>query len=206
MAGCLALDGVASHRAAAHLHEIEGFGQRALDVTVAHGRSRDVVGVRVHQSTQTDRINSIVLAGIPCTGLAKTVIDLAGVISRQRLIQVVESLIRDRRLAWGDRYSVLAIHARQGRNGAGRLREILDARDAAAEIPRIAWSRMVAHLLEWHGLPTPVFEYRIHDRAGAFIGEVDLAYPGVGVVIELDSVRWHLNRRHSKATDVGPID
>ena len=53
---------------------------------------------------------------------------------------------------------------------------------------------MVEDLLVGAGLGRPRLEYRICDRSGAFLAQVDLAYPGHRVAIELDSVRYHLNR------------
>ena len=49
------------------------------------------------------------------------------------------------------------------------------------------------------GLPEPRYEYQVLDAAGAFIARVDLAYPERKVAIELDSVRWHLNRSSFEA-------
>ena len=53
---------------------------------------------------------------------------------------------------------------------------------------------MVEDLLVEAGLPRPRLEYRIRRSDGAFLAQVDLAYPVHRVAIELDSVRFHLNR------------
>ena len=45
------------------------------------------------------------------------------------------------------------------------------------------------------GLPRPQLEYKLRGPRDAVIAEVDLAWPDQRVVVELDSVRWHLNRR-----------
>ncbi len=60
-------------------------------------------------------------------------------------------------------------------------------------MPLSDWSRMVAELLGDARLPRPVFEYRIVDRSGSLVAQVDLAYPAERLAIELDSVRWHFN-------------
>ncbi len=44
------------------------------------------------------------------------------------------------------------------------------------------------------GFPPPALEYRILDRAGALIAQVDLCWPDLGVVVELDSWAWHHDR------------
>ena len=56
------------------------------------------------------------------------------------------------------------------------------------------WSRDVANLLVRHGVPLPVMEHSVVDHNGKLLGRVDLAYPKEKLGIELDSVRWHLNR------------
>ena len=53
---------------------------------------------------------------------------------------------------------------------------------------------MVEDLLVDAGLARPRLEYRICDSGGTLLAQVDLAYPARRVAIELDSVRYHLNR------------
>ena len=131
--------------------------------------------------------------GIPVTGLSRTVLDLASVISRERLERTIDALLRDRRLRLSDLWEVLLSHARRGRNGTAALRAALEARFGEGGVPLSDWSRMVAKLLEDARLPRPAFEYRITDGAGLLVAQVDLAYPALRLAIELDSVRWHFN-------------
>ncbi|MDG2114669.1 MAG: hypothetical protein P8N02_18925 [Actinomycetota bacterium] len=104
---------------------------------------------------------------------------------------MVDQVIRTRRLRWQDLYKVLAVHSRRGRNGCGYLRALLEDRFGEGPVPLSKWSRMVADLLVAHGLPEPRLEYRIVDRNGVLIAQVDLCYPAHRIVIELDSVRYH---------------
>ena len=53
----------------------------------------------------------------------------------------------------------------------------------------------MANLVADAGLPRPQLEYGVSDPSGAVIAEVDLAWVNERVVLELDSIRWHLNRR-----------
>jgi hypothetical protein len=194
LAACLASGGLASHRAAAYLHRLEGFGPGRRDITVGRRGWRTIEGVQVHQSTQMDRARPCEVGGVPCTGLARTVLDVAHVVSYRRLEDAVDALVREGRLEWADLYSVLAVHARRGRNGVGSLRRLLDARGGDEQVPLSSWSRMVADLLVANGLPEPRLEHRVLVGDGSLVAQVDLAYPLQQVAIELDSVRWHLNR------------
>ena len=194
MAACMMLRGIASHRSAAVLHEMEGFRPGGRDVSVAHGRYARIGGIRLHQSTQMDRAAPAILDGIPCTGLARTVLDVSHDVSYRRLEDTVDALIRDGRLEWKDLVSVLTRHARRGRNGAASLRRFLDARTGDESIPLSVWNRIAIDLLVAAGLPEPRLEYRVLRVDGSLVAQVDLGYPASKIAIELDSVRFHLNR------------
>ena len=133
-----------------------------IEVSVGHGRFREVDGIHLHQTTQ---------------------LHLAEATSIDAIKLTLDDLVH-----------VLARHSRKGRDGCGRLREVLDERVGETGVPRSDWSRHVARLLVDHGLPKPEFEYPVVDQGGRVIAEVDLAYPDERVAIELESVRWHLNR------------
>ncbi len=85
------------------------------------------------------------------------------------------------------------MHAEEG-DGCGKFREVLDGRLSTQAVPLSDWSRDVSRLLERQGVARPLMEHRVDDQDGSLIGVLDLAYPDKKVGIELDSVRWHLNR------------
>ena len=194
LAACIAHGGLASHRAAAALHNIDGFRLVRPEIVVAPGRGRAAAGVRLHRSTQMDLAGPVPRDGIPCTGLPRTMLDLAAVVSRRRLESALDCVLRRERLTYGDLYEVVVSHSRQGRNGLTRLRAVLDDRCGDGPVPLSDWSRWVSDLLVKSGLGRPALEHRVHDAAGGFLAQVDLAYPGRRLAIELDSVRWHHNR------------
>ncbi|WP_420446569.1 type IV toxin-antitoxin system AbiEi family antitoxin domain-containing protein [Candidatus Poriferisodalis sp.] len=194
LAACIAYDGLASHRSAAALHGIEGFRFGRPELVVGQNRARSAVGVIVHRSAQMDSTKPVTLHGIPCTGLSRTVLDLAGVVSRERLQRAIDAVLRDDRLRYHDLYEVLDAHARHGRNGTRRLRAVLDERVGERGVPLSDWSRWVSDLLCESGLPKPALEHRVHTVEGDFVAQVDLAYPARHLAIELDSIRWHHNR------------
>lgn len=194
LAPCLAHGALASHRSAAAVHDIDGYRLDRVELVVAEGSVRRIPGARLHHSRQMHLARPTVRKGIPVTGLARTVLDLAAVVHRARLDRTIDAVLRDRRLRLSDLWAVIATHAKPGRNGCAALRATLEARSGEGRVPLSDWSRMVADLLESVRLPRPVFEYRIVDRDGSLIAQVDLAYPADRLAIELDSVRWHFNR------------
>ena len=193
LAACMAYDALASHRSAAALLGIDGYRLDRVEVSVAAGRVRRIPGAQLHHSSQIDLAQSVVRDGIPCTGAARTVLDLAGVVSRKRLDGTIDAVLRGGLLRLSDLWAVLASHARPGRNGTAALRAALEARTGENGVPLSDWSRMVADLLEESGLPRPLFEHRVEDESGSLVAQVDLAYPAERVAIELDSVKWHFN-------------
>ena len=198
LAACLSCAGAASHRSAAALHGIDGFKLGRPEVTTVRSRGRFAdglgSGIIVHRSVQMDAADMERRLAIPCTGLARTLLDLAAVLSRSRTEQALDAVLRSGRLSCDDLADALDVHAGQGKTGVSCLRAIVDERIGAGEVPLSDWSRWVGDLLHVHGLPRPVFEYRVLDGAGVLVAQVDLAYPDRLVAIELDSIRWHHNR------------
>lgn len=192
---CLAHNALASHTSAAALHEIDGYSLDRIEVVVAANRSPAVKGAKLHKSAQMDLARPTERKAIPVTGVGRTVLDVAAVVSRRRLDDTIDAVLRTGKLRLWDLYAVLASHARRGRDGCGALRAALDARSGDDRVPLSRWSRMVGDLLVEAGLDPPCFEHSIRADCGEFIAEVDLAYPDRNLAIELDSVRWHHNLR-----------
>lgn len=193
LAACVAHDGLASHRCAAALHRIDGFKLDRVEIVLPVGKTREIKGVRLHESSQMNLTKPVTIDGVPTTCLPRTFVDLAAVVSRKRLDYAIDSVLRDRRLRLIDLERVLTAHSRRGRDGCGKLRSALEDRCGRDRVPLSAWSRMVEALLVEAGLQRPVLEHRVDDAQGRFVAQVDLAYPNHCVAIELDSKRWHMN-------------
>ena len=193
LAACLAYGGVASHRSAAALHGIDGYKLDQIEVLVPWKRRPTIKGARLHRTTQMHLAKPVDRDGIPCTWIGRTVLDVAAVVTRTRLDQAIDAVLRQGLLRLSDLYAVLVAHSRHGRTGCGPFRDALDERRGDDMIPLSAWSRMVSDLLADFGLNRPALEYRICDPSGELLAQVDLAYPSHRLAIELDSKRWHLN-------------
>lgn len=193
LAACVAHGGLASHRCAAALHKIDGFELDRVEIVMPVGKTREIKGVRLHESSQMDLTKPVTIDGVPTTCLPRTFVDLAAVVSRRQLDYAIDSVLRARRLRLVDLERVLAAHSRRGRDGCGKLRAALEDRCGNDRVPLSAWSRMVEALLVKAGLQRPVLEHRVDDAQGRFVAQVDLAYPDYGVAIELDSKRWHMD-------------
>ncbi len=176
---------VASFRTAACLWGIDGFGPGAPEISIPRGRRLRRAGVRVHESTDLDRCRTVVRDRIPTTGLGRTLLDIGRYVTSPRLRLAVEWSRRNRALTWNQLAATLVAHARRGRPGVRRLREVIAADAARDEVTDSDFELMVMALLAEHGLPEPVLHLRIFDGT-RFVAEVDLAYPELHLAVELD--------------------
>lgn len=188
-AATLSSGGLLSHRAAARLWGIEGFTRARVEVVVPEGRQRTSPGYLLHQSRQFDLAAPRTRGGVATTGIERTILDLAAVVTPRRLGLVLDSVLRQKRTRWEAVAATLARHSVRGRNGCGPLRELLDQRYGSAT-PDSDWNRAVALLLEDAGLLAPALEFEIRDQ-GRFVARVDLAYPDRLIAVECDSRRFH---------------
>jgi Protein of unknown function (DUF559)/Transcriptional regulator, AbiEi antitoxin len=82
-------EAVLSHRSAAALHGIRPNNRRKVDVTVPSPSARARPGIDVHRSTTLQAADITTIDGIPCTSLARTLLDLAEVVDRRSVERAV---------------------------------------------------------------------------------------------------------------------
>lgn len=178
---------VVSHRSAAVLWGVSGFGPGPLEITVPPGRSGRNSLARAHRST----VQAVRRDGIPVTRPSRTIVDLAGVVTGDLLEEGVDDVLC-RRLCRLDE-----LVAPAGRRGSAALREVLAAWNGDGLPEGVAEMRVVRALLA-AGLPLPARQYEIWVD-GVFIARVDLAYPPFRLAMELDGFRWHAGRRRFRS-------
>lgn len=193
LAACLATGGLASHRAGAVLWDLGIYREPTPEITVDRSVRSTPAGVLVHQTTQWDRRDAIELCGIPTTGIERTLLDCAAVVTLRRLERLCEAAIRQRKTTWSGLAETLSLHSRRGRNGCGPMRTLLEGR-LGTEVPLSDFSRLVANLLEDHDIERPAIEYRVESASGEFIMQADLAWPRRRKILELDGLAYHFGR------------
>lgn len=179
---------IASHLAAAALHGmLESRDRDAIDVTAVAGH-RPRPGIRAHRSRTLDGI-AVVRAGIPCTSVERTLVDIAGTGSA-RLFERAWS-----RTASGGRIRAGALEreldSAPTRSGTARVREALVADHAyLAQTTRSGFERRVLLALRDAGVPRPAANrwVQLDDGTGF---EVDLVWPAQRVAIEIDGEAVH---------------
>jgi very-short-patch-repair endonuclease len=182
---------VASHRTAAALHQVPSFGRGLPEISVRREERVTRSTVRVHTSTDLERARVVTVDGIDVTDLPRTLLDLARTVRPERLASAMEWSRRERNVTWTDLASTLAHHARCGRPGIVRFREVLTTRLDTTTVTDSDFELMVLALLREHGIDVVLHHVvRAGDR---FVAEVDLAIPALRIAIELDG-SVHLDR------------
>ena len=193
---------VASHRCAARLLGL-GFAAAPMELSIPRGRHHRPPGVLVHQSTDLDRATVQVVNGVPTTDPARTLLDLGRYIGPVPLRRAIEQARRLGLVDWSDLVRCLAAHARQGRHGIRRLRQVVGEGMVIEEVTDTDSELLGLTLIREHGLPDPVLHHRVRDDDGDLLAELDLAWPSRLAAIEIDGP-IHLDRevrRHDDARD-----
>jgi hypothetical protein len=125
---------------------------------------------------------------IPVTAPARTVIDLAAVITEPELDDALDIAIRRHGVVAAE--LVRALETTKSRRGIALLRRLVAIRVGRAGDDHGVFATRFARLLRDADLPTPELEYEIR-RGGVLVAKVDLCYPRERVAIELDDWDTH---------------
>jgi hypothetical protein len=190
---------VASHRTAAALHGMPGFGRTIVEVTAPDGPHP---AMRIGKTTRhfTNLLPSHhrkTLHDIPTTTVARTLFDLCAVVDPGRAERAVDNCLSRRWVTLPALWRVLDELAIQGRNGTRALREILMPRSNGYVAPASELERRFLELVQRFGFPTPEREVDLGDP-DQWIGRVEFVFRPQNVLVEIDSYIHHsslLDRR-----------
>jgi len=172
---------VLSHRSAGALWGLMPEAA-TMDVTVPGRRRPGPEGVSVHagrlRPQDVTRID-----GIPVTSLARTLLDLAEVLTLEEVVACIDRT--GNRLRPGLIPSMMSQH--RGRHGLKPLKEALLITRPHEVLTRSELERRALALIERAALPAPGVNVRIHGY------EVDLLWRAQRLIVELDGRRWHDN-------------
>jgi very-short-patch-repair endonuclease len=131
-------------------------------------------------------------AGIPVTTPARTLLDLAAVLTEQHLKTAFEEA-EVRRLTSPTSLDALAARYR-GRRGATVLKRILDNHhNIGRTVPTSILERRFLALLDAHNLPRPTINRRSDH------GELDATWPEQRLIVECDGFATHGTRKAFEA-------
>jgi predicted transcriptional regulator of viral defense system/very-short-patch-repair endonuclease len=189
-------DAVASHFSAWSLHRLSGVDPEQVCVLVHSRTTHAFPGVKVFRCHDRASWHVENVDGVPSTTLARTIVDLASIVRRNRLEYLIDDAAAASRLDLSDVRDVLDYVARKGKPGVRSLRSILDDRLGDAH-SMSALERKGMALLQAGGIQGFTTEYPIPWSPER---RFDVAFPRQHLSIEWDSRRWHL-QAHAFSAD-----
>lgn len=182
-----AADAALSHHAAAANWGFRPPTSVPVDVTVHRGDARCHPEIRIHPvAARLDPIDVRIRDGLRVTAPARTLLDLAGVLSERDLRWAVEEARVLRLVSPADLRSVIERHPR--RRGTARLRAAIGTTERGPMLTRSEAERRFADLITAARLPTPETNVRIRGH------EVDTLWRTQRLVVEVDGYAFHSGR------------
>jgi AraC-like DNA-binding protein len=183
---------VLSHRSAAAHWELLRTEQTRADVTTPRTR-RAIPGIHLHRSRSLDDKDTTTHEGIPITTIARTLLDLAATVRKDRLER---ALAQAERLQLYDHRAIEDVIARSnGHRGTGALAR------ATRRTPQLTRSELeiaFRKLARRAGLPEPLGNYTLdapdHPRL-----EADFYWPAHSLVVETDGWDTHKTKAAFKS-------
>lgn len=194
-------EAVASHRLAARLHSMRGFGREGIDVLVHERFHHTAPRGASHTTSWLPPAHLTRIDGIPVTTAARTLFDLAGLTSPKRL-RAGRPYVHEKRVARAldtamveglpiaEVAHVLATMGKRGRPGTALVRRLVAARTDDYTPTESELEDLVVAVLSRYELPLPERQLDLgHDTR---IGRVDFAYRSPPLVIEADGRPFHM--------------
>jgi hypothetical protein len=180
-------DAVLSYRSAAALLRLRPTSRAAIDVTTprrAHSRR----GIDVHRTRYLPPEDVTRIRRIPCTTVARTLIDLAEILGPQDIQRVLERAEINGQFDLRALQETLERHT--GHRGAARLCRALAGYDPALKFTRTEIERLFVELCRRFGLPEPAVNVPISLPEGG-TAIVDALWLKERLAVETDGRETH---------------
>ena len=132
-----------SHEAAGQIRGLESIVPGRVVLIVPRDRRHPPDGVTWHRLDDLDVRHVRLHAGLPVTTAARTILDLASVLSSPRLKLATEQVVVERQTSIESIGSLLADVRRRGKPGVRRLESVLDLLGPGDGIPRSELERLL---------------------------------------------------------------
>ena len=192
-------------RAAAALHELDGFARRPVEFVVPRATRGVAPRWIVHTSLVLPAIDRVMVGPFPTTSASRTIIDLARTASVGELERAIDSAVRDGLSSPSFLRRRLTALRGSGRAGVRMLDELLVDSGGHSDLER-AFLRLVRQA----GLPRPSCQ-RVFRRDGRTLARVDFSFEPLPVLAEVSGRRGHSSdaerakdgRRRNELQDAG---
>jgi hypothetical protein len=180
-----------SHRSCAALLQLRRTSLAYVEVTVP-SRRRPIAGIRLYVSGRLQAQDRDEIDGIPCTSIARTLLDLAAILPRRDVERACdEAEVRE----LFDLAALDDVLSRsRGCRGAATLRAVLRGHAIGTTLTRSELEERALALMDRFGIPRPEVNVRLVCRPGV-APEVDFLWRRRRVVLETDGGRFHSTPR-----------
>jgi hypothetical protein len=184
-------DALLSHRCAAALANVRRTSLTYVEVIVPQQRRR-IEGVRMHVSTRILERDRHEIDGIPCTSLARTLLDLAAILPRREVERACDEAEVQELFDLTAMEGVL--DRARGCRGTVTLRAVLSEHRIGTTLTRRGLEEQTLRLLDHYGIRRAEVNMRVYCRPGVS-PEVDFLWRRERLILETDGNRFHRTPR-----------
>lgn len=184
---------VLSHRTAAALHGLRDTNRSKIDVTIATRSARSHTGVELHRATSLAKSDVTTVEGIPCTTVARALLDLAAVVNRRSTERAFDQAEVMQILDAG------ALRRQLERNpnhrGGPIVRAILDEHHVGSTLTASELEERMLAICRRAGVARPAVNEWIDFGDGQAMIRGDFVWPDLRLIVETDGARFHSTRQ-----------
>jgi hypothetical protein len=183
---------VTSHRTAGWLWGLVELDGQLVELSVPEHKKVDAPWLRLYEAPRLLPRAVRIRQGLRTTSPARTLVDLAAVLSEAALEQATEQAVRNKLVSPNELRAVLARLPKKGRPGTGRMRQLL-TRGMADPKVQSQLERLALRMFLEENLPSPSCQYRVIE-GDRLLGTVDFAWPQPRVIVEAEGFAFHAGR------------
>lgn len=178
-----------SHREAAAIHGLLPSNRARIEVTTTRRIRAARPGVAVHHSAVLDAEDTVTVAGMRVTTVARTLVDLADVVPKDSLAKALREAEHLRVVDMHDLREAMTRTCHRPGTGHAKLKAVLEEhRRRGTQLTRSVLEDRFLQLCERHGLPRPRTNFHVAGH------EVDACWPASRLAVELDGWARHKDR------------
>lgn len=177
-------------RSAAATHGLSDDTRSVVDVLVA-GKRRNRPGIVFHESRVIHRQDRAVVDGIPVTSVARTLLDIAEVVPRRKLVHALERAEKLRVFDLAELHDVMA--RSPGRRGLKALTAAIKEIEPEAQYTHEGMERLFVAFCRRYKIPIPAMNVAVEGYT------VDAYWREHNLIVELDSWEHHRTPRAFEA-------
>ena len=183
-------DSVVGGRSSAVLHGLTGVGEHQPTLLVPNGSHRRAQRVRIRQVTDLAPTHVTVTAGLPCTTMVRTFIELSSEVSPARLEHLLDGATMARLVVPEDLAALVQSLRRRGRSGLGAVARAAGKRLPGPGVEQSRLERELTMVAAMAGIGSGVPQHPHPGRVDS-LEQVDRAFPEAMLIVEADGRSWH---------------